>query len=749
MIRYIVILFFCWSNVLYAQDQLRVQLIDANTKEALIGANVRVDSAYFVTNMDGLISFESDNSTVSIEASYVGYETLNSKLSLSPGEVYTLPLQAVSALLNVATITGSRYEKDIMQSVASISVLKPALISATNAPALNTILDKIPGVQIIDGQANIRGGSGYSYGAGSRVLLLVDDMPALQADAGRPNWSDIPVENISQVEVLKGASSVLYGAAALNGIIHVRTGYAKDRPTTSVSSSYTVFDGPEDVVQQWWDKAPAAYNVGITHKQKIGKLDLVTAGFYHTEDGVYKGEYTDRVRGNLNMRYRLNDQWTIGLQSVFNYSDAANAFVWTNPTSGAFIPFGEELTATIATRYYIDPSIQYIDGGQGVHKVRGRFYSINNENTNNQSNSSLYSFAEYQYQKRMESLDMQIVAGLSANQIYSNSELFSDTTFSGNNQAVYLQLEKTLFSSLTINVGGRAEFNTLTAPAIVQGITLPNNGVDKESQFISRFGLNYRYNDYSSSRMSWGQGYRYPTITEKFISTTVAGFRIFPNPALESEKGWSAEIGHRQGFAIHKLTGFADLSLFWSQYQNMTEFGFYEEDGDLGFRSSNIGDTDIKGLELEVGAEYALGPVTARCIGGYTFIDPTYQNFSLDIANTSSTDENILKYRSRHIYNADVQLDLYSFSLGFAQRYASHVEAIDNVFFTPVDFVFVRAFLAKNTTNYTITDFRLGYRYKQFGLSILLNNAFNVLYTKRPALFENPRNVGIRFSAQF
>ena len=54
------------------------------------------------------------------------------------------------------------------------------------------MMQRMPGVTVIDGQANIRGGSGYSYGAGSRVLLLMDDLPVLTGDAAFPSWDLIP-----------------------------------------------------------------------------------------------------------------------------------------------------------------------------------------------------------------------------------------------------------------------------------------------------------------------------------------------------------------------------------------------------------------------------------------------------------------------------------------------------------------------------------------------------------------------------
>ncbi len=731
-------------------SSLNCKVIDQSTGDPLIGANVKLGEGFYTTDLDGQFEISEPASSFTIEITYVGFENYLESIQLTQGQTYLeIALKPSSQILNTATITGSKYERNTLNAVSSISVLKPALIKETNAPSIDQVLDKIPGVQIIDGQANIRGGSGYSYGAGSRVLLLVDDIPALQADAGRPNWTDIPVENISQVEILKGASSVLYGSSALNGIIHVRTAYATSTPVTSVSTSYTHFMSPDDARKQWWDKSPFSYNVGLLHKRKIGKLDVVAAGFYHTEDGFYRGTFTNRQRANLNLRYRFNDRLTASVQTVLNNSEAANEFVWANPTTGAYIPFGDQTTTTNALRYYIDPSVNYTDKFNHQHKLKGRYYSIDNQNTNNQSNSSTYRFLEYQFLKNIPSLDMDIIAGATVSAIFSDSELFSDTIFTGNNQAAYIQLQKVFFDKLTVNAGTRAEFNQLQSPAILYGITLPNGGLNKESKLISRAGVNYAYNDHSASRLSWGQGYRYPTITEKYISTSVAGFNIFPNLDLESETGWSAEIGHKQGFSIAKVLAYADLSFFWSQYNNMAEFGFHEEDGVLGFRSQNIGDTDIKGLELELGSSSNIGPVQLNVLGGYTYIDPKYRNFDEDIMESSSSTENILKYRSKHLYNFDIQASYKFISIGIAQRYASQVEAIDKLFFTPVDFVFVKAYLDNNTTDYTITDVRFSLKYKEYKIGFLVNNLFNIEYTKRPALFEAPRNVGIRLSAQF
>ena len=86
-------------------------------------------------------------------------------------------------------------------------------------------MNQSPSVHIVDGQANIRSGSGWSYGAGSRVMVMVDGMPLMNGDQGGVEWQLVPMENISQIEVIKGASSVLFGSSALNGTINIRTAY--------------------------------------------------------------------------------------------------------------------------------------------------------------------------------------------------------------------------------------------------------------------------------------------------------------------------------------------------------------------------------------------------------------------------------------------------------------------------------------------------------------------------------------------
>ena len=128
--------------------------------------------------------------------------------------------------------------KKLKEVTVSVDVINARIIENKNCVTLKDVLRNAPGVQITDGQLNIRAGSGWTYGAGSRVLVMIDDMPLLSADQGEVLFNMVPLENVEQVEIIKGASSALYGSSALNGIVNVRSKMPGLKPETKVGIKY-------------------------------------------------------------------------------------------------------------------------------------------------------------------------------------------------------------------------------------------------------------------------------------------------------------------------------------------------------------------------------------------------------------------------------------------------------------------------------------------------------------------------------
>ncbi len=731
-------------NSLQAQNPIDIEVLDASSKEALISATISYDSTVVSTDVNGraVLNIKSVSDVI---VSYIGYVTKTITVTSSASDL-KVELDLSENILETATVTGSKYETSIAKSVVSIDVLKPDLIRSNNASSIEDVLSKVAGVQINDGQADIRGGSGWAYGAGSRVMLLLDEMPAMQVDAGVPNFSDLPVENISQVEVLKGASSTLYGSSALNGIIHMRTGYAKSKPETEIGISYQRFQDYADEDKTWWNEneQPSARQFSIVHRRKIDKLDFVSSIYLFRRDSWNQNTFDERNRGTLNLRYRYSERLNFGVNVNYNDLASSDFFFWQGrlPT---LITRGSNVSQRTNVRYHIDPYLSYYDKYKNRHRIKTRYHYILNDNDNNQSNESNNIYTEYQFSRNFVRRSINLSSGLVYNGNFTDSELFSDTLVTASNIASYVQADITLKEKLSLSGGLRYEYNRQNVPEMFDGVTIPDGKIT-DSGLIARFGLNWELADYSFLRASWGQGYRYPTVTERLIATTFGGYRIFPNINLESERAWSGEIGIKQGFSFIGLNGYIDVSRFWTEYDNMMEFTFVIIDNTQGFQSQNVGGATIEGYEINIGGQSEVFSIPIRWIGGYTYSNPRYKDFNEQLRTASSVDYNVLKYRSKESFKIDVEGEWKGFRTGISYRYVSHMLAIDNILGVLGQ---IKEYREANNQGYRLWDARFSYERYDVKLSFLINNFLNEEYTTRPGLLEAPRSYAIRLDYSF
>jgi outer membrane receptor protein involved in Fe transport len=740
---------FFLSNYAFAQTNSGIVkgiVKDKSDQSPLIGVIVEVDSFYTVTDENGGFELSLPAGEYSCNLSLIGYIPVEANVNIQSGSLteLTFEMEMAENILTTTTVTSGRYDKPIGEVTVSLEVIRPQLVNSTNTTALDQVLQKMPGVDIIDGQANIRGGSGYSYGAGSRVLILLDDIPALQADAGTTNWNDFPIENISRIEILKGASSVMYGSSALNGIINVLTGYPTDKPETKAVLYYTHFMDPSDPAKKWWTRAPYETGLSILHKQKFNKLDVVLNGFYRNRESFNQSTYSKYGRLSANLKYRLRDNLTIGLNSNFNPGSSSDFFYWQDAEAGAHRPAPDVLNISNRFRFNIDPYLTYFDKAGSRHKIISRYNYIDNRNNDNRSNRSDLYYAEYQYLKTFEKIDLVLASGIVYQGTATTAELYGDTTYRSMNLAGYLQLEKKFFDRLNISLGARVEYNEMRSPDMVDGFVIPG-GVNKQTRPVMRAGANYQLAEYTFIRAAYGQGYRFPTVAERFINTPFGSVRVFPNPALESETGWTAEIGFKQGLQLGNWKGFFDIAGFIQEYDNMMEFVFtVTPDFQFGFQSQNIGDTRIRGLDMNISGAGKIAGLETIILTGYTYLDPRYRTFNEVDSLTSSAKRNILKYRFQHTFKFDIETGTDKIRAGVSVNYNSNMENIDAILEELV-VPGLKAYRAENNKGFVIVDFRASWKFtRNLKASVLLKNALNREYSLRPGLLEGPRNLTLR-----
>ena len=190
MIRSIFLfLFVLISNALSAQTIVTVQIFDAESNMPLEFVSVYCEGSGGNTDVDGKVNIIVNKEEFIIKCTYVGFQPYiaEGRKSELINNSLVVKMSAVPNLLEEVSVVSGRYDRQLIREIASVEIIKPDLLRSNNLTNLEDLLDRIPGIQMIDGQANIRGGSGFAYGAGSRVLLTVNDVPAMQPDAGFPN----------------------------------------------------------------------------------------------------------------------------------------------------------------------------------------------------------------------------------------------------------------------------------------------------------------------------------------------------------------------------------------------------------------------------------------------------------------------------------------------------------------------------------------------------------------------------------
>lgn len=770
LFSFFLLTFSLWSQTKHA---ILYGKVTDDDNESIPGAVILIDGGKQsgLADINGNYKIKITNGKHIVKCSYVGLNTFSVAINTEDYKdsiKQDIQLTKNKTMLEEVVVSAGKYEQNITDITVSMDVVKPNLIENKNAITLDQTMNQVPGVTVTgDGQASIRGGSGYSYGAGSRVMMLVDEMPMISADANDIKWNYLPIETTEQVEVIKGASSVLYGSSALNGAINLRTMYAKSKPYTNVTLYNGVYDAPKYQYKWWKGTTQWQRGVNFAHGEKIGNWDFVVGGHAMSDDGYRYLETENRGRINTNIRYNFKKipGLSAGINTNAMNTKGGNFFLWAHADS-AYIPQGHTIQQYDNTRFNADPFIQYYSGSSKISMRSRYFLTKNKNNTNQEATAELY-YNELQYQKRWAKFS--VTGGLVQmyQQVYSGA-LYGRHT--GKNMAGYLQWDAK-FNRLNIVVGLRGEYFKVDT-AYTRGY-LSDKIKNLPFQPVARFGVNYRVFEYTFIRASYGQGYRFPSIAEKYISTNVSSLQIFPNQSLQPERGYSTEIGIKQALKIGKWKGYADVAAFYMEYRNMVEFIFniYAPNGptgfwlnDLkyaGFKSQNTGNAMIKGTEITLMGTGNIGPINATLFSGYTYINPLIMGYDPNKDTLGLPGINVLKYRNKHLFKNDIQLDWKFISVGWSTRYQSFMENIDRRFVEslfkeygldlPIFYILpgLKEYRATHNTGSWVHDARIGFQIsKNTKIAYVVNNVFNVEYTSRPGDVRPPRQQFIQIQVK-
>ena len=717
---------FIFIQTITAQTTISGRVLDAENNDWLIG--VVVSSIQLIgttTDIDGRYSITLSGNETELTFRYLGYETQIVKVNLRGSKDISLDIKMDigTSILNTVTVTSGRHERLLENEIATVEVIPTRFIENNAITSLSEVMERTPGVQILDDQVNIRS-SGFSYGGGSRVGLVVDGQPLLGALFGDIRWNFIPIENAGQIEVVKGPASVLYGSNAMNGIINVTTAEPTSDPYTSISIYRGVMDNPPSKYRQWWEDDEPPFNNGIffAHRAKVtDKLDITFGGNMHfNKSHIERGDEA-RYRTNWTTKYRLSDRTTFGINGNFMYHKSGGYFIWLDADTNAL----KHISPVTFNRYRtisIDPHFTHFDNNDNRHSIKGRFFNITQVPQNYKRDSfpeipaAIYSL-EYQFQKRFDKGWLLTAGATYQNYVADNPTLaftstnttdtssIRTTTF-GNNQAIFGQIEKGfLENKLQTQVGFRVEqFNIGKGDFLA---IVP----------VFQAGATYKLRPTNIFRTSFGQGYRMPSLLERYVEAEILvietpfldiPLQAIPNLEVVPEYGWNYELGYKKLLKKGQWKGYFDLAFFVMQYKNMSELTFdlhlSEEEitnapinvvlNNLGFKYVDNVNGRIAGYEGSAHLNGNILGMPVRFWGGYTYTYPGDLD-SLSTLNQSFIGNffdamynpdtlmlpTVMRYRSLHTARLDVEFDLFKvLTIGGVVTFNGFMHNIDAVF---------------------------------------------------------------------
>lgn len=243
--------------------------------------------------------------------------------AMSPAELAAIPVVTIA--------TGT--PKPIFQSAAVTSVITAEQIKSMGATELHEVLETVPGVH-----ASLQENSyDYNYSMrgirntqNSQVLMLLNGTRITTPFNGTlMTGTELPIEAIQQVEVIRGPGSALYGADAFAGVINIITKKAKDIDGTKVGArigDHSTQSGWGQHSAQWagWDVATS-----LQYQHTSGDRGRIVNADTQTGFDSMLGTHASHAPGALNTRYEtlnghLNLQrkhWDIGFWA-FNSMNA-------------------------------------------------------------------------------------------------------------------------------------------------------------------------------------------------------------------------------------------------------------------------------------------------------------------------------------------------------------------------------------------------------------------------------------------
>ena len=467
----------------------------------------------------------------------------------------TLLSEALSDTLNMQTVvvTSTRSLKSIKNIPIQTQVITQKEIRSSGMSSLTNVLSsQLPGLEFH------QTGSGVSMtfqGLDARqVLILVDGERMSGEINGNVDFSRIPIETISRIEVVKGSSSVIYGSNAMGATINIITKV----PTFGLDgSAYYSYGGlnqsnpkeKEQGIKSDIQNMTAAAYLGYASEKFTSSTDVAYQGIdpyrmvsksperrHYTEIG---GKAVDRVMYvDVDSNGVSVSGWqvmTINQKFKYNFSDNVSAsarggYFWKNrydlgDYSSSSTDEQEHVPFENYQGYDFTGQVDY-----KINKLNNLNFSFHTTTTNRDENNmgeiipkqrQNVSTARILYQTE-QLKNNSISAGIEFNRETLNLDISPtgfENRYSSNYLSIYLQDNAKLSERIELLAGIRLDnYGFTSAKEAVDNLFAPDNNTSEKMgvSLTPQLSLKYAF-DKISLRFNYAMGFRSPSLKERYM----------------------------------------------------------------------------------------------------------------------------------------------------------------------------------------------------------------------------------------
>tara|TARA_B110000495_G_C23020081_1_gene605000 strand:+ start:449 stop:2494 length:2046 start_codon:yes stop_codon:yes gene_type:complete len=505
----------------------------------------------------------------------------------------------INSKLKEITISATKSSISLDNLPIPTSVITEKEISVTSASKLDEVITKETGIISVPTRTGTEGLQIQGLDA-SYITILIDGSPLIGRSFGSLDLNRISVENIERIEIIKGASSSLYGSNALGGVINLITkkqiedGY-KINLAFKYSSHNTV-------------------NPNILYQYKRGKLNLSNSFDFYKTDG-YDLINSDLLKTvNPFNNYTFSTKLQYGFSEKFILNSNARYFnqnqLYTNEKLSTLYE-GESLI----NEWNFRTSLQYFLNSKFSQELEIYVTNYNTDEFLLDSNDMVFDDNFYDHTLIQSEFKMNIslnsakgIIGVGGIKEQLDRKDFSDKAIQ-DLKFIYAQLEVTTFDNINIIAGTRFDHYSDYSPEISNKLAL---GISLSDNIIinSSIGSGYkvpdfrqRYFDFTNSTIGYTVLGR-DVAFDRLISMEYDGIiqEIFIpfseiNSNLKSETSVNLNIGAR--YNLSKKLNF-NVNFFNNKVNNLIEWQLValSENNTNIYSYFNINEVETKGIEF-------------------------------------------------------------------------------------------------------------------------------------------------------